>query len=207
MEAGEGDDAIAPAGPFEQTAGAPQEPKPPPLQGPQRLLIFNTLMDKFLEGLVEAGSYQRFARCYRRFYKVQPEITRSIYDQFVSQLQESIKDEIQEIKNEGNLEELLDSLDRMEMEAGDVSALAWRPSGIPEEDLRSHLVPYLLQQREYLRKGLKERTEENAKLAQSVLAGRKKIQDMQQEIEKRKLAWLELSKAQRELVLSIETPK
>ena len=36
-------------------------------------------------------SYQRFANCYRCFYKLQPEMTRSIYDQFVSQLQTSIK--------------------------------------------------------------------------------------------------------------------
>ncbi|KAM4604544.1 polyamine-modulated factor 1-like, partial [Discoglossus pictus] len=134
-------------------------------------------------------SYQRFARCYRRFYKFQPEITRSIYDQFVSQLQTSIKDEIQEIIDEGNLEALLNSLDNLEKEAGGKTDLEWRPCGIPEEDLRSHLVPYLLQQREYFRKILKERVEENAKMAQAVLAGRERIEQMQQEIEKRKKAW------------------
>lgn len=36
-------------------------------------------------------SYQRFASCYHRFYRLQPELTRSIYDQFVAQLQASIK--------------------------------------------------------------------------------------------------------------------
>ncbi|XP_053560591.1 polyamine-modulated factor 1 [Bombina bombina] len=173
---------------------------------PQRVLIFRTLVDKFLEGLVEAGSYQRFARCYRRFYKIQPEITRSIYDQFVSQLQTSIKEEIQEIIDEGNLETLLDSLDKLEKEAGGKTDLEWRPSGVPEEDLRNHLVPYLLQQRDYLRKILKDRVEENAKLAQAVLAGRQKIEEMQQEIERRKKAWQELSKVQRDLVLSIQEP-
>ncbi|KAG8449900.1 hypothetical protein GDO86_016539 [Hymenochirus boettgeri] len=190
----------------DETPGPSQESEPAPAENPSRLLIFNTLVDKFLEGLVEAGSYQRFARCYKKFYRLQPEMTRSIYDQFVFQLQTSIKEEIQEIKDEGNLEMLLDSLDKME-ETGDRTDLAWRPSGVPEEDLRSHLVPYLLQQRSYLRKLLKEREEENAKLAQSVLLGRKRIEEMQQEIERRKQAWQELSKSQRELILSIQEPK
>ncbi|CAH2321702.1 Hypothetical predicted protein [Pelobates cultripes] len=191
----------------EGASGSSQEPGPSAAGAPQRMLIFDTLVDRFLEGLVEAGSYSRFARCYRRIYKLQPEITRSIYDQFVAQLQKSIKDEIQELKEEGNLEALLDSLDNLETEAGGRTDLEWRPSGVPEEDLRSHLVPYLLQQREYLRKILKEQIEENAKLSQSVLAGRKRIEQMQKEIERRQQAWQELSKVQREMILSIQTPK
>ncbi|KAE8588719.1 hypothetical protein XENTR_v10022709 [Xenopus tropicalis] len=202
MEAGESDE-----GPAEGVPGTSQEAEVAPSENPSRIVIFDTLVDKFLEGLVQAGSYQRFARCYKRFYRLQPEMTRSIYEQFVFQLQSSIKDEIQEIKAEGNLEALLDSLDKMETEAGDRTDLAWRPSGVPEEDLRSHLVPYLLQQRDYLRKLLREREEENARLAQAVLLGRRRIEEMQKEIERRKLAWQELSKAQRELILSIEEPK
>ncbi|KAG8548898.1 hypothetical protein GDO81_023638 [Engystomops pustulosus] len=169
-----------------------------------RLFLFNAMVEKFLEGLMEAGSYQKFARCYRKFYKMQPEITRSIYDQFVSQLHASIHAEIQEIKDEGNLEALLDSLDKLEREAGDKTDLSWRPSGIPEEDLRCHLVPYLLQQREYLRRLLKEKQQENARLAQSVLAGREKIEEMRREIERRQQAWKNLSQSQRELVLSLQ---
>lgn len=42
-------------------------------------------------------SYQKFANCYRCFYKLQPEVTRSIYDQFISQLQTSVK-----VKGEAN---------------------------------------------------------------------------------------------------------
>ncbi|XP_056402232.1 polyamine-modulated factor 1 isoform X2 [Hyla sarda] len=182
----------------------PSEPASP---RPGRLLIFKTLVDKFLEGLVEAGSYQRFARCYRKFYKTQPEITRSIYDQFVTQLHASINAEIQEIKDEGNLEALLDSLDKLESEAGNKPEPQWRPSGIPEEDLCSHLVPYLLQQREYLRRLLKEKQQENAGLAQSVLAGREKIEEMRREIEARRKAWQNLSQAQRELILSFQGSK
>ncbi|KAG9469950.1 hypothetical protein GDO78_019261, partial [Eleutherodactylus coqui] len=115
--------------------------------------------------------------------------------------------EIQEIKDEGNLEALLDSLDKLEREAGSKTDLQWRPSGIPEEDVRSHLVPYLLQQREYLCRILKKKEQENARLAQSVLAGREKIDEMRREIERRQQAWQNLSRSQRELIVSIQGPR
>ncbi|NXP02406.1 PMF1 factor, partial [Thinocorus orbignyianus] len=156
---------------------------------PGRAQVFAAVVDTFLEKLVAAGSYQRFASSYRSFYKLQPEMTRSIYDQFVSQLRTSIKEEIQEVKNEGNLEMLFNSLDKIVEEAKSHKEPAWRPSGIPEEDARSAVVPYLLKHRSYLRKILKEKEEENRKVAESVLAGRGRIAELQQLIRARKQAW------------------
>ncbi|XP_029820058.1 polyamine-modulated factor 1, partial [Manacus vitellinus] len=152
-------------------------------------------------------SYQRFASCYRCFYKVQPQLTRSIYDQFISQLQSSIKEEIHEIKNEGNLEGLFNSLDKIVEEAKDREEPAWRPSGIPEEDVRSALVPYLLKHRSYLRKVLGEKEEENRKVAKSVLAGRDRIAELQQLIQGRKQAWQAIGKEQRELITTFQEPQ
>ncbi|KFP73786.1 Polyamine-modulated factor 1, partial [Acanthisitta chloris] len=134
-------------------------------------------------------SYQRFASCYRCFYKLQPELTRSIYDQFISQLQTSIKEEIQEVKNEGNLEALFNYLDKIVEEAKDQEEPAWRPSGIPMEDIRSAMVPYLLKHRSYLHRVLRDKEEENRKLAQAVLAGRDKILELQELIQARQCAW------------------
>ncbi|NWX52238.1 PMF1 factor, partial [Steatornis caripensis] len=134
-------------------------------------------------------SYQRFASCYRCFYRLQPDVTRSIYEQFISQLQAAIKEEIQEVKDEGNLEALFNSLDKIVEEAKNKEEPAWRPSGIPEEDVRSAMVPYLLKHRSYLRKVLKEKEEENRKVAESMLAGRDKIAELQQLIQARKHAW------------------
>uniref|UniRef100_A0A8C0BFX0 Polyamine modulated factor 1 n=1 Tax=Buteo japonicus TaxID=224669 RepID=A0A8C0BFX0_9AVES len=152
-------------------------------------------------------SYQKFANCYRCFYKLQPEVTRSIYDQFISQLQTSVKDEIQEVKNEGNLELLFNSLDKMVEEAKNQEEPAWRPSGIPEEDIRSAMVPYLLKHRSYLRKILKEKEEENRKVAESVLAGRNRVGELQQLIQARKQAWQAISKEQRELIMTFKEPQ
>ncbi|NXC41811.1 PMF1 factor, partial [Penelope pileata] len=134
-------------------------------------------------------SYQRFASCYRRFYRAQPEVTRSIYDQFVSQLQAAVREEIQEVKKEGNLEELFNSLDKIVEEAQGQEEPAWRPSGIPEDDIRSAVLPYLQKHRAYLQRALREREEENRKVAESVLAGREQIAKLQQLIEARRQAW------------------
>ncbi|XP_069734963.1 polyamine-modulated factor 1 [Phaenicophaeus curvirostris] len=176
-------------------------------RAPGRVQIFATVVDTFLEKLVAAGSYQRFASCYRSFYKLQPEVTRSIYEQFVSQLQASIKEEIQEVKDEGNLEMLFNSLDKMVEEAKNREEPAWRPSGIPEEDVRSTLVLYLLKHKSYLQKILKEKVEENRKVAESVLAGRGRIAELQQLIQARKHAWQAISKEQRELITTFREPQ
>ncbi|XP_078012299.1 polyamine-modulated factor 1 isoform X3 [Phascolarctos cinereus] len=70
-------------------------------------------------------SYERFAKCYKRFYKLQPEMTRLIYDQFITQLQTSIREEVSTIKEEGNLEAVLNSLDKIVEEAEDRKEPAW----------------------------------------------------------------------------------
>ncbi|NXJ85003.1 PMF1 factor, partial [Trogon melanurus] len=143
---------------------------------PGRAQIFAAVVDTFLEKLVAAGSYQRFASCYRCFYKLHPEMTRSIYDQFVSQLQASCVPAA--ARGESPL-------------AGGFTSrfVRRRPSGVPEEDVRSAMVPYLLKHRSYLRKVLKEKEEENRKVAESVLAGRRRIAELQQLIQARKRAW------------------
>ncbi|NWS48972.1 PMF1 factor, partial [Probosciger aterrimus] len=156
---------------------------------PGRAQLFSTVVDTFLEKLVAAGSYQRFANCYRSFCKLQPELTKSIHNQFVSQLQESIKAEIQEVMEEGNLEVVLNSLDKIVEEAKSQEEPAWRPSGIPAEDARSSLVPYLLKHRAYLLRALRNKEEENKKVAESVLAGRGRISELQQQIQAHKRAW------------------
>ncbi|CAM5174824.1 unnamed protein product [Eretmochelys imbricata] len=192
-------EAAAAAGSFSSLPAQEEEPG--------RGQLFDTVVDAFLEKLVAAGSYQRFANCYHRFYKLQPEMTRSIYDQFISQLQTSIQEEIREIKEEGNLEELFASMDKIVEEAKNREEPAWRPSGIPEEDIHSAMVPYLLKHQTYLRKALKEKEEENRKLAESVLAGRARISEMQQQIQNRKQAWQAISKEQRELIMTFQEPE
>lgn len=50
-----------------------------------------------------------------------------------------------------------------------------RPSGVPEQDLCSFLMPYYQKQEAYMKLELKKIREENAALAQKVQAGRERI--------------------------------
>ncbi|OWK55076.1 Polyamine-modulated factor 1 [Lonchura striata] len=195
---------------------------PAPAAAPGRAQVFSTVVDTFLEKLVAAASYQRFVSCYRCVYKLQPPLTRSIYDQFISQLQAKdsqaewclcspcvlpSQEEIQEVKNEGNLEELFSSLDKIVEEAKDREKPAWRPSGLPEQDVRSALLPYLLQHRAHLRRALRDREQRGGAAAEAVLAGRNRIAELQQLIQARQQAWQASSKEQRELIMTFQEPQ
>ncbi|XP_032174776.1 solute carrier family 25 member 44 isoform X2 [Mustela erminea] len=143
--------------------------------------------------------YQRFSDCYKRLCQLQPDVTQRIHDKFVAQLQASVREEISEIKAEGNLEAVLDALDRIVEEGKDRTEPAWRPSGIPEADVRSVAVPYFLQQRDSLQRRVRRQEAENRRLAEAVLAGRRQLEQLEQQARARQQAWQALHREQKEL--------
>ncbi|XP_065731716.1 polyamine-modulated factor 1 isoform X3 [Phocoena phocoena] len=171
-----------------------------------RVKLFDTMVDTFIQKLVAAGSYQRFTDCYKCFYQLQPEMTRRIYDKFVTQLQTSIQ-EISEIKAEGNLEAVLNALDAIVEGSKDCEEPAWRPSGIPEKDLCSAVVPYFLQQRDALQRRVQKQEAENRQLADAVLAGRRQVEELQLQGQARQQAWQALHREQKELVAVLREPE
>ncbi|KAM5256464.1 polyamine-modulated factor 1-like [Ctenodactylus gundi] len=172
-----------------------------------RVKLLDTMVDTFLEKLVAAGSYQKFTDCYKRFHQLQPEMTQRIYDKFVSQLQASIREEISEIKEEGNLEAVLNSLDKIVEEGKDRKEPAWRPSGIPQRDLCSALAPYFLQQRDSLRHHVQKQEAKNQELANAVMAGREQVKELQWRVQARQQAWQALHRERQELAAVLRIPE
>ncbi|XP_052526777.1 polyamine-modulated factor 1 isoform X2 [Tympanuchus pallidicinctus] len=172
--------------------------------GPGRAALLAAVVDAFLEKLLAAGSYERFAHCYRRFYRAQPHVTRSIHEQLLAQLRTAVTEEIQEVKKEGNLEELFRALDAIVEESRGSEEPAWRPSGIPEADARSALVPFLLKQRCFLSRELSRGREENRAAAAAVLEGRERIAALRRDIAERRAAWQALSREQRALTAALQ---
>nr|XP_019566680.1 PREDICTED: polyamine-modulated factor 1 [Rhinolophus sinicus] len=179
----------------------------PPDMTISRVKLLDTTVDTFLQKLVAAGSYQRFTDCYKRFYQLQPEVTRRIYDKLVTQLQTSIREEVSDIKAEGNLEAVLNALDTIVEEGRGRKEPAWRPSGIPEKDLCSVTVPCLLRQRDALQRRLQRQEAENRQLADAVLAGRRQVQELQLQGQARWQAWQALHKGRKELVAVLKEPE
>lgn len=64
-----------------------------------------------------------------------------------------------------------------------------RPSGIPEKDLRGAMAPYLLQQRGALQRRVQKQEAENRQLADAVLAGRRRLEELQLQAQARQQAW------------------
>uniref|UniRef100_A0A8C9QR61 Polyamine modulated factor 1 n=1 Tax=Spermophilus dauricus TaxID=99837 RepID=A0A8C9QR61_SPEDA len=160
-----------------------------------------------LRAAVKLTRYQRFTDCYKRFYQLQPEMTQRIYDRFITQLEASVREEISEIKKEGNLEAVLNSLDKIVEEGKDCTEPAWRPSGIPEKDLCSTMAPYFLQQRDTLRCHVQKQEAKNRELADAILAGRRQLEEMQLQVQARQQAWQALHGEQRELVAVLREPE
>ncbi|KAM3825285.1 polyamine-modulated factor 1 [Vipera latastei] len=146
------------------------------------------VVSQFLQAL-DADGCRFFTKCYSCLYKAHPEFTKCVYNQFISHLQNSVQEEVQALKEEGNLPVLLDSLDTLERAAEGKEGPAWRPSGLPEEDAGRVVVPYLLKQRRLLQKSLKEKQESNSQLAAAVLAGRQRIAALQAQVHQQREEW------------------
>uniref|UniRef100_A0A670II06 Polyamine modulated factor 1 n=1 Tax=Podarcis muralis TaxID=64176 RepID=A0A670II06_PODMU len=159
-----------------------------PPSNPSLEQLLDYIVDVSLRKIVEAGSYHRFAKCYSHLYKAQPELTKCVYNQLISHLQTSFREEIQDLKEEGNLSVLFKSLDEL----------------AEEEDIHSAVVPYLLKQHRFLQKAIKEKEEANSWLAEAVLAGRKRIADLQEEIRKSKEEWQAVAQEGQQIVSSLD---
>ncbi|KAG7230361.1 hypothetical protein INR49_024466 [Caranx melampygus] len=120
-------------------------------------------------------SFNRFATTFRPLYKKNPQRMEGIHKQFTEELRRTIQEDITRLIEEGRLEVKLNELDKLERAAKNNPEPAWRPSGVPEQDFCSFLMPYYQKQEAYMRLELKKIQAENAALAQKVQAGRESV--------------------------------
>uniref|UniRef100_A0A3P8VJ32 Si:dkey-6i22.5 n=1 Tax=Cynoglossus semilaevis TaxID=244447 RepID=A0A3P8VJ32_CYNSE len=153
-------------------SGAAVKPSEEPKARFNRMKLFNKVMQKSLEKFIE---HARFASTFRQVYTKNPQRMESIYKQFIEDVKKAIQEDIDRLIEEGRLEVKLNELDKLERAAKNKTEPAWRPSGVPEEDLCSFLIPYYQKQEKYMQRELKKIQDENAALAQKVQAGRENI--------------------------------
>ncbi|XP_073897083.1 polyamine-modulated factor 1 isoform X4 [Macaca fascicularis] len=157
----------------------------PPGTTISRVKLLDTMVDTFLQKLVAAG------RCwgYREADKASCLFGACIQWVGTPTTSSHSLEEISDIKEEGNLEAVLNALDKIVEEGKDRKEPAWRPSGIPEKDLHSVMAPYFLQQRDTLRRHVHKQEAENQQLADAVLAGRRQVEELQLQVQARQQAW------------------
>ncbi|KAI7801263.1 polyamine-modulated factor 1 [Triplophysa rosa] len=151
-------------------------------QSKPRLKLFQKVMEKSLQWLVNSAGFDRFSHYLQPLSKQNPQLTEAMHKQFISQLQTLVQNEIGSVIEEGDLKVKLEELDKLEELAKGISEPAWRPSGVPEQDVCSDLVSYYKKQEEYMRLQLKKLQKKTAALAQKVQAGRESITDTEQRI-------------------------
>ncbi|KAK2891352.1 hypothetical protein Q8A67_013995 [Cirrhinus molitorella] len=151
-------------------------------QSKPRLKLFSKVMEKSLQWLLDNASFDRFSHYFQPLSKQNPQLTEAMHKQFISQLQTLVLKEIATVIEEGELQVKFEELDKLEELAKDTPQAAWRPSGVPEQDVCSGLVSYYKKQEEYMRIQLKKLQKENAGLAQKVQAGRENITHTEQRI-------------------------
>ncbi|XP_037118379.1 polyamine-modulated factor 1 [Syngnathus acus] len=140
-----------------------------------RLKLYNKVIEKSLERFMHFAGSDRFSSMFQQFYKMNHQKMENIYKQFVDELQRTIKDDISRLNKEARLESKLNELDKLESAAKTNPDPAWRPSGVPEQDFSSFIIPLYQKQEAYLQRELKKIQAENAALAQKVQAGRERI--------------------------------
>ncbi|XP_039608700.1 polyamine-modulated factor 1 [Polypterus senegalus] len=160
-----------------------------------RLKLFKKVMEKSLKKLTSDSSFQLFAHTFQPFYKQEPQMTQAIHRQFVKELKDSIEGDIKLLIEEMQLESALCTLDKLEQEAANQEEAAWRPSGVPEDDVSSILLPYYRSRLKELRKTVHGLEQENAQVAAKVLAQREEIMKKQQQISDQLEQWKDFHKA------------
>ncbi|XP_051715737.1 polyamine-modulated factor 1 [Ctenopharyngodon idella] len=147
-----------------------------------RLKLFNKVMEKSLQWMLDNASFDRFSHYFQPLSKQNPQLTEAMHKQFISQLQTLVQKEIATVIEEGDLQVRLEELDKLQELAKDTPQAAWRPTGVPEQDVCSDLVSYYKKQEEYMRIQLKKLQKENAGLAQKVQTGRENITHTEQRV-------------------------
>ncbi|CAI5652288.1 polyamine-modulated factor 1 [Oreochromis niloticus] len=148
----------------------------------KRMKLFDKVMQKSLNKFIEDVSFNRFASMFRPLYSKNPQRMESIHKQFIEELRGTIQEDINRLIEEGQLELKLNELDKLERATKDSPDPAWRPSGVPEQDFCSFLMPYYQKQEAYMRRELKKIQAENAALAQKVQGGRESISQTEHRI-------------------------
>uniref|UniRef100_A0A8C6IFJ4 Polyamine-modulated factor 1 n=1 Tax=Mus spicilegus TaxID=10103 RepID=A0A8C6IFJ4_MUSSI len=82
-----------------------------------------------------------------------------------------------------------------------------RPSGIPEKDLCSVMAPYFLKQQDTLCHQVRKQEAKNQELADAVLAGRRQVEELQQQVRALQQTWQALHREQRELLSVLRAPE
>ncbi|XP_071844362.1 polyamine-modulated factor 1-like [Apostichopus japonicus] len=137
-------------------------------EGPHMIHLRQALQ-KTRKKCIDSLKYNTFARKYKFAHESAPHVLRHCLEEFKEQLDNMIKDELKEMITQEDLVPLFNNLDTL-IQEGTSKELkqAWRPSGIPQIDIKDHLYQVKLEEKEKLLKLLDATNEETRRLKELV---------------------------------------
>ncbi|CAH1797513.1 unnamed protein product [Owenia fusiformis] len=106
---------------------------------------------------------------------------KNIHTQFSKQLETVIKQEVDGMLEEEKVIPLLEDLEKIVADSPD--RIAWRPSGDVDADMRSHLMPIKVRQKQKLQRILTSIEEENKSLEKAMAHRQKHLEASQKKLE------------------------
>lgn len=145
--------------------------------------LLRASLDKTIEKYIRSAKYSVFAENFAPIHKQHNDDLIKIHHQFVSKLQSNIKEEVNLMYQQETIISYLNNLDDLIKNAdSDQNSCKWRPSGIPETDLKDHLYFVKEQYKTELEQILTEQIEDTENLAQVVNNERKNLLALMDEI-------------------------
>jgi len=114
----------------------------------------------------------QFKQAYSFIDQKQPKLLEHVHAKYKSAVQDMMQQEIAQMLDEENLSELLQGMDKMKETCS--ASKAWRPSGVPSDDIEAHLIAIKLVQKEKLEKFV-EQVEAQQKQQETLLRHHQKL--------------------------------
>ncbi|XP_076305015.1 polyamine-modulated factor 1-like [Tachypleus tridentatus] len=144
--------------------------------------LLKTSLDKTISKCMQSFKFQLLCQNFSPIWKQYPEDLKDIHVQLIRQLQENIQLEVNQMYREEKITEFLKTLEELKSQQAYLSnQRAWRPTGIPNQDIVDHYYTIESAHQTELLNLVKQLEEENTKLEEQVRVGRQAIANLERE--------------------------
>ncbi|CAB3984498.1 Hypothetical predicted protein [Paramuricea clavata] len=139
------------------------------------------ILAKCMEKCLTPTRFENISSCLAEVKEKNPTVFDNIVPQLIEHLQVNVKQELELMFQQENLISLGCQLDEITKTSTRTEA-AWRPSGIPSEDIKDHITSVKLEFRDQLREKLKQLQNENEVLKNKLMSTTTEITETEQRI-------------------------
>ncbi|CAL1541391.1 unnamed protein product [Lymnaea stagnalis] len=164
------------------------------IQNPTDSISFEKLknaVEKSIQKITSKRNLLYIKEHFRDLYRADSKNVTELYKSMMSQLESMIKEEIDLQIENNKVKDLLNNLDKINLEYRNQTQRKWRPSGNPEEDIKAHMYESNKVEVQQLEKILSTLESQNKYLNERVVTTNEKLQASIQMVESHCSNWHE----------------